>query len=152
MNYLMIAHGNNVSYYDMANKKWMGHINFALKQDSDGRNIPDNTSVAANLNETYNHLRNKKVIKVFRHEASAGSFNIGVLFQDGSFELLILKTKAGSQFWVRESSKKQTKGTIVNVCCDLEHYRILYILTLHNGSPQLYGFTEGELYPLTPAI
>ena len=28
MNYLLVAHGNIVSYYDTAAKDWMGHINF----------------------------------------------------------------------------------------------------------------------------
>ena len=46
-------------------------------------------------NDTFFLKRQKKVLKVFRHEANKGEFNIGVLFADGTFELLIQKKQVG---------------------------------------------------------
>ena len=44
------------------------------------------------------------------------------------------------------------KGKIQSICCDLEHYRILYVLTIHEKKPELYAFTEGQLYPITSVV
>ena len=138
MNYLLVAHGNIVSYYDTAAKDWMGHINFC---DKESHSESGHSMV---LNDTHHFMRNKKVLKVFRHEASKGEFNIGVLFRDGTFELLILKKNDKNKtIWVRKEFKGQINGNIRKICCDLEHYRILFIMTILDEKPLLYGFTEG---------
>ena len=100
MNYLLVAHGNIVSYYNTAEKDWLGHINFCDKEShAEG-------SHSVILNDSYAFMKNKKVLKVFRHESSKGEFNIGVLFRDGSFELLILKKNDKNKSrWIRKGFK-----------------------------------------------
>jgi hypothetical protein len=51
-----------------------------------------------------------KVLKVFRHEINKGEVNIGVLFANGSFELL--KYRAEHNIWQREPFKGHMKGKI----------------------------------------
>ena len=102
MNYMLVAHGNIVSYYDIAQKEWKGHINFCDKESHSG-----DSGHSMILNDTHAFIKNKKVLKVFRHEASKGEFNIGVLFRDGTFELLILKKNENNDRhkWVRKDFK-----------------------------------------------
>ena len=51
-----------------------------------------------------------KVLKAFRHEINKGQVNIGVLFANGSFELL--KYRAEHNIWQREPFKGTMKGKI----------------------------------------
>ena len=69
-------HGSIISIYDMVGKFWKSHIStdkVALDNDQEAFGKAD-----------------KKLVKMFRHEVTKGLFNIGVLYNDGSFDLLEL--------------------------------------------------------------
>ena len=88
-NYLFVAHGNIISYYDIINKKWGDHILFgksAAPQES------DESQYNGGASQLYQSTR--KVIKVFRHQSvkAENTSTIGVLFNDGLIELLQSKS------------------------------------------------------------
>lgn len=73
--FMLVAHGNVLSYYDTNDKKWKCHHRFT---DSDDGNESRST---IGLNYTYAYVLKKKVISVFRHEIDAEEgVGIGVLF------------------------------------------------------------------------
>ena len=100
---------------------------------------------------------------MFRHETKDESkFGIGVLFQDGTFKKLRFSKdeQTGLDSIVKIPFKAQISGNIINVAQDLEHSRIIYILSEGEDpfnltevkNAQLWCFTKGELYNLTENV
>lgn len=48
--------------------------------------------------------------------------------------------------WEMKLNKYGTKGTLISMASDLEHYRMIYIITNDSGTINLYGFTRETLY------
>ena len=83
--FMLVTHGNIISYYDIFEEKWKCHYKF--------KESPNVSSVTFNANQTYAYIIKKKVLTVFRHESKNDkTLGIGVLFHDGSFENMQLET------------------------------------------------------------
>ena len=88
--FLLVAHGNILSLYDTETEQWRCHHPFeesSLKRQA----TEHGDSQVGGLNQTFAFQIKKKVVNVFREEADdQGTFGIGVLFQDGTFQKLRL--------------------------------------------------------------
>ena len=78
--YLLVAHSNILSCFDTFRKKWICHQKFEVGKDDEDFE-----------HRSLSYQMRKKVIKVFRYEASDdANFAIGLLFQDGTFEKVFI--------------------------------------------------------------
>jgi hypothetical protein len=59
--FMLVAHGNILSYYDIDEERWMKHHKFSEAP-------ADVTRSSISLNKTYAYIIKKKVVSVFRHE------------------------------------------------------------------------------------
>ena len=153
-NFLIVAHGNYLSYYDVDKQQWKWHHKFE-EISSTSSLADDQTMVSANHSNAY--LLKKQVMKVFRTETTfdADSAGIGVLFQDGSFERLHFEIEDGSSrvFLKKLGHNVKVDGRIISFAQDKEHSRILYILTeSRNGEIKVWGYSKEKLYDLTSAM
>ena len=74
--FMLVAHGNILSYYDTERESWRCHYHFEDEEEDD-----DDDFQHMNTRQTFIHNMRKKVINVFRHETKdEGQFGIGVLF------------------------------------------------------------------------
>ena len=79
--FLLVAHSNILSCFDTEKKKWICHQKFEIGKDDEDF---EQRSLAFQMR--------KKVIKVFRYEVEDETdFEIGILFQDGTFEKIVIK-------------------------------------------------------------
>lgn len=85
---LLVAHGNVLSYYNMASNKWSMHHKFAEGLNDDG---------PADANQSFAFVLKKKVLRMFRYESALSDYSIGILFQDGTFKRIILNPKPNGQ-------------------------------------------------------
>lgn len=143
---MLIAHGNILSYYDTDKCEWVCHHKF---EEHAGEAISENNA-NVDLNQTFAYTIKKKVISVFRHESrDDNSFGIGVLFQDGTFEkLMIQRDDQGYDNLIRIDFNSEIDGKIISLATDREHSRMLYVISESaNGEANFWGFTQGSLYP-----
>ena len=83
-NYLFIAHGQIISVWDVLHQRYKRHINTLEALDED---------------EEIFGKDERDVEKLFRTQVTKGVFNIGILFSDGSFDLLeLVEYKVGQGY------------------------------------------------------
>ena len=56
------------------------------------------------------------------------------------------------QKWEKKAIGARVVGKILKVSQDVEHYRIIYILSESNGIVRLWSFTEDSLFELTTYV
>mmetsp|Transcript_40539 Transcript_40539/g.53180 ORF Transcript_40539/g.53180 Transcript_40539/m.53180 type:complete len:113 (+) Transcript_40539:380-718(+) len=78
---MLVAHGNILSYFSMATKRWICHHKFA-EDDEDG---------TPNGNVSFAYATKKKVLRMFRYDGDDSDFSIGILFQDGTFKRIVVE-------------------------------------------------------------
>ena len=146
-NNFFLAFGNFVSVYDNLEGKWVVHIKFKGQNDRMGL-----LGLETMFLEAMAYNKQKKVIKVFRQEDSESQ--MGVLFQDGSIELIVRKESPleVERKWVPKPCQAKVLGEIVKVCEDQEHHRIIYILSKHEGRMHLWSFTGDKLFDITTFV
>ena len=112
-----LAHGNIISLFDIIKKDWVKHF-----------------------------FVEEKVLKVFRNEKADHEYNLGAYLDNGRIKLIDSEDTTDPELWEMKLNKYGTAGTLISMGSDMEHYRMLYILTNDNGTINLYGFTRETLY------
>ena len=118
-----LAHGKTISLFDIIKKEWVEHIFFDIK-----------------------------AVKVFRNEKEEHVYNLGVYLENGRINLIDSEDTTDPRKWKIINNKYTTSGTLISLSSDMEHYRMLYILTNDNGTIYLYGFTRQTLYNFTNLV
>eukprot|EP00347_Sterkiella_histriomuscorum_P021861 403332513 len=93
------------------------------------------------------------ILKLFRCEKEPGLYNIGVMLEDGSFDIIensdfqSLKTTD----WTHCSfdDKPKIQGKIKQIASDSEHYRLLYVLSETDQGLQLQAYTRNSIHIIT---
>lgn len=112
-----LAHGNIISLFDIIKKTWIKHF-----------------------------IVEEKVLKVFRNEKNDHIYNLGAYLDNGRIKLIDSEDTTNPDSWEMTLSKYGTKGELISFSSDMEHYRMLYIITNDEGTINLYGFTRETLY------
>jgi hypothetical protein len=112
-----LAHGNIISVFDIIKKEWIKHF-----------------------------FVEEKVVKVFRNEKSEHNYNLGAYLDNGKINLIDSEDTTDPTKWEMKNNKFATKGKLISMGSDMEHYRMLYIITDDAGTINLYGFTRETLY------
>lgn len=150
--FMLVSHGNIISYYDTQKKAWIDHYQFASNND-DSSNL-DQTNV--DMNRTYAYINKRKVLSVFRFEIENGdNLGIGVLFSDGKIESLKIADDPlddTTKMVPQPNLSQRIKGKIISVASDREHSRMIYVISQFEGEIHLWGYTQGKLYDLTSNI
>lgn len=112
-----LAHGNIISLFDIIKKEWVKH--FYVEE---------------------------KVLKVFRNEKADHEYNLGAYLDNGRIKLIDSEDTTDPNLWDMKLNKYGTAGSLISMGTDMEHYRMLYVLTNDGGTINLYGFTRETLY------
>ncbi len=112
-----LAHGNIISLFDIIKKKWVKHF-----------------------------IVEEKVLKVFRNEKDDNLYNLGAYLDNGRIKLIDSSDPTNPDAWEMTLNKYGTAGDLVSISSDMEHYRMLYIITKDEDKANLYGFTRETLY------
>ncbi len=112
-----LAHGNIISLFDIIKKTWLKHF-----------------------------IVEEKVLKVFRNEKDDHLYNLGAYLDNGRIKLIDSSDTTNPDTWEMTLNKYGTAGELVSISSDMEHYRMLYIITKDGDKANLYGFTRETLY------
>lgn len=88
----------------------------------------------------------EKVLKVFRNEKADHEYNLGAYLDNGRIKLIDSEDTTDPNLWDMKLNKYGTAGSLISMGTDMEHYRMLYVLTNDGGTINLYGFTRETLY------